>query len=123
MLALGHVDQDQAAARAEHSPELRQHRGEVGLGQQVEHVVVHQQVEAALGELQVVGVANGQLGAQAVACDAPPRPLGHVRNFVGQHFWPRGYFVTTVGRDEAAVREYIREQEREDLRTEKLNLQ
>ena len=45
------------------------------------------------------------------------------RNFVGQHFWARGYFVTTVGRDEAAVREYIREQEREDLRTEKLNLQ
>ena len=44
------------------------------------------------------------------------------RNFVGQHFWARGYFVTTVGRDEAAVREYIREQEREDLRTEKLNL-
>ncbi len=46
----------------------------------------------------------------------------HRRNFVGQHFWARGYFVTTVGRDEAAVREYIREQEREDLRTEKLNL-
>jgi len=30
------------------------------------------------------------------------------RNFVGQHFWARGYFVSTVGRDEEVVREYIR---------------
>jgi len=30
------------------------------------------------------------------------------RNFVGQHFWARGYFVSTVGRDEDMIREYIR---------------
>ena len=36
---------------------------------------------------------------------------GRRRNFVGQHFWARGYFVSTVGRDEAAIREYIRTQE------------
>ena len=44
------------------------------------------------------------------------------RNFVGQHFWARGYFVSTVGRDEALIREYIRQQEREDQRREQLNL-
>src|SRR5262249_13346517 len=38
------------------------------------------------------------------------------RNFVGQHFWARGYFVSTVGRDEAVIREYIRKQEAEDAR-------
>lgn len=27
------------------------------------------------------------------------------RNFVGQHLWVRGYFVSTVGRDEAVIRE------------------
>ncbi len=32
------------------------------------------------------------------------------RNFVGQHFWARGYFVSTVGRDEAVIREYIKRQ-------------
>ena len=26
------------------------------------------------------------------------------RNFVGQHFWARGFFVNTVGRDEEAIR-------------------
>jgi putative transposase len=44
------------------------------------------------------------------------------RNFVGQHFWARGYFVSTVGRDEAVIREYIKNQEREDERLDQLNL-
>ena len=44
------------------------------------------------------------------------------RNFVGQHFWARGYFVSTVGRDEGLIREYICNQEREDQRLEHLNL-
>jgi putative transposase len=42
------------------------------------------------------------------------------RNFVGQHFWARGYFVSTVGRDEGVIREYIRKQEAEDRRLEQL---
>jgi putative transposase len=44
------------------------------------------------------------------------------RNFVGQHFWAREYFVSTVGRDEAVIRAYIRNQELEDQRLEQLNL-
>jgi putative transposase len=44
------------------------------------------------------------------------------RNFVGQHFWARGYFVSTVGRDETMIREYIRNQEQEDQRIEQMNL-
>jgi len=44
------------------------------------------------------------------------------RNFVGQHFWARGYFVSTVGRDEEVIREYIRAQEKEDSRLEQMNL-
>lgn len=46
----------------------------------------------------------------------------HKRNFVGQHFWARGYFVSTVGRDEATIREYIRNQEAEDKRLDQLKL-
>jgi len=44
------------------------------------------------------------------------------RNFVGQHFWARGYFVSTVGRDEEVIREYIRNQEHEDARLDQMNL-
>ena len=44
--------------------------------------------------------------------------LGRRRNFVGQHFWARGYWVSTVGRDEGAVRTYIRNQDAEDRNIE-----
>jgi putative transposase len=44
------------------------------------------------------------------------------QNFTGQHFWARGYFVSTVGRDEAQIRAYIQNQEQEDRRVDQLNL-
>ena len=47
---------------------------------------------------------------------------GKKRNFVGESFWARGYFVSTVGRDEAMIREYIRNQEKEDIRIDQLKL-
>jgi putative transposase len=45
------------------------------------------------------------------------------RNFVGQHFWARGYFVSTVGRDEAVIRDYLRSQEQENQRLDQLKLE
>ena len=44
------------------------------------------------------------------------------RSFVDQHFWARGFFVSTIGRDEQAVRDYIKNQEEEDKRLDQLNL-
>ena len=44
------------------------------------------------------------------------------RNFVGQHFWARGFFVNAVGRDEGAIRAYLRNQEKENQTLEQLNL-
>jgi len=44
------------------------------------------------------------------------------RNYVGQHFWARGYFVSTVGRDEHAIRDYIKKHEKEDKRLEQMKL-
>jgi putative transposase len=37
-------------------------------------------------------------------------------------FGARGFFVNTVGRDEEAIRAYIRNQEKEDQRLEQMNL-
>ena len=47
---------------------------------------------------------------------------GRTRNFTGVGVWARGYFVSTVGLDEAMVRAYIREQEREDERIDQMKL-
>ncbi len=46
---------------------------------------------------------------------------GRQRNFTGESFWARGYFVSTVGLDENMVREYIRNQEKEDIRQDQLS--
>jgi len=41
---------------------------------------------------------------------------------VGENFWARGYFVSTVGRDEEEVRKYIKEQEKEGQRMDQLDM-
>ena len=66
---------------------------------------------------QVVGYVKGK-SAIAIARNF----MGKRQNFVGQNFWARGYFVSTVGRDETTVREYIRQQEEEDQRIDQLHL-
>ena len=66
---------------------------------------------------QVIGFIKGK-SAIHIAREYSERR----RSFVGQHFWARGYFVSTVGRDEQVIREYIRHQEREDQRTDQLQL-
>jgi putative transposase len=43
------------------------------------------------------------------------------RNFTGLHFWVMGYFVSTAGRDEAVIRDYIKKQAAEDVRLDQLN--
>ncbi len=48
--------------------------------------------------------------------------LGQRKNYIGMHFWARGYFVSTVGADEEVVRAYIRDQEKEDNRVDQLSL-
>jgi putative transposase len=66
---------------------------------------------------QVVGFIKGKSAIHIAREFA-----GRKRNFVGQNFWARGYFVSTVGRDEAVIREYIRHQEQEDRRLEQIKL-
>jgi len=66
---------------------------------------------------QVVGYIKGKSAIQIAR-----RFMGVRRNFVGQHFWARGYFVSTVGRDEAVIRAYIQAQEAEDRHAEQLRL-
>ena len=66
---------------------------------------------------EVVGFIKGK-SAIAIA-----RNYGNKsRNFRGESFWARGYYVTTVGLDEEVVRNYIRNQEQEDIRIDQLNL-
>ena len=64
---------------------------------------------------QVVGYLKGKSAIHVARTFC-----GRKQNFVGQHFWARGYFVSTVGRDETVIREYIRKQEAEGRRQDQL---
>ncbi len=66
---------------------------------------------------QVMGFIKGKSAIHIARTDTGKR-----RNFVGQHFGARGYLVSTVGKDEAAVRKYIQEQEKEDQRLDQLEM-
>ena len=110
--------------------ELRYHMGEVfrKLTEQKEsrveeghlmpdHVHMLLSIPPKYAVAQVVGYIKGKSAIHIA------RTFGErKRNFVGQHFWARGYFVSTVGRDEAVIRDYIRYQEEEDRRLDQLSL-
>ena len=109
---------------------LRQHLGEVfrTLAAQKEsriekghlladHVHMMIAIPPKFAVSQVIGFIKGKRAIHLARVYGEKK-----KNFVGQHFWARGYWVSTVGRDEATVREYIRKQEQEDQQLDQRNL-
>lgn len=84
---------------------------------QADHVHMLLSIPPKYAVAQVVGYLKGKSAIYIARTYG-----GRLRNFVGEHFWARGYFVSTVGRDEEAVRRYIQAQEAEDRRLEQLEL-
>ena len=82
-----------------------------------DHVHMLIEIPPKYAVAQVIGYIKGK-SAIAIA----RRFVGKQRNFSGQNFWARGYYVSTVGRDEATIRKYIREQEAEDHRIDQLEM-
>ena len=82
-----------------------------------DHVQIMLSVPPKYSVSGVVGYIKGK-SAIAIA----RKFMDRKKNFVGLNFWARGYYVSTVGRDEAQVRAYIREQEKEDRRLDQLKM-
>jgi putative transposase len=82
-----------------------------------DHVHMMLSIPPKYSVAQVIGYIKGKSAIHIAREFA-----GRKRNFVGQHFWARGYFVSTVGRDETVIRDYIRRQEQDDQRQEQLRL-
>jgi putative transposase len=99
--------------------ELACHReSEILEGQiRVDHVHILITIPPKYAVSQVVGYIKGKS-----AIHIARNYVGKRRNFKGQHFWARGYYVSTVGIDEDVIREYIRHQEAEDRRVDQLSL-
>jgi putative transposase len=82
-----------------------------------DHVHMLISIPPKYGVAQVVGYIKGKSAIHIARTF-----LGRKKNFTGQSFWARGYFVSTVGRDEQMIREYIKKQETEDRRLDQLNM-
>ena len=78
---------------------------------QADHVQRLLSIPPKYAVAQVVGYLKGKRALPLARTEG-----GRQQPFVGEHFWARGYCVSTGGRDEEAVRRYIREQEAEDRR-------
>ena len=84
---------------------------------QLDHVHMLLSIPPKYAVAQVLGYIKGKS-----AIHIARTYLGRRQNFTGQHVWARGYYVSTVGRDEATIREYIQKQEAEDQRLDQLNI-
>ena len=82
------------------------------------HVHVCMSIPPKHAVSQVVGYMKGKS-----AIGIAKAFIGRCRNFSGEGCWARGYFVSTVGLDEEVVRAYIRRQEKEEERLDRLRLQ
>jgi putative transposase len=97
----------------------RQKECEVEEGQlHSDHVHILISIPPKHSVAQIVGYIKGKSAIHIARVHFDRR-----RNFVGHHFWARGYFVSTVGRDEEAIRSYIKNQEKEDQRLEQMRLE
>ena len=63
---------------------------------------------------QIMGIVKGK---SAIHIFKTKRRLKE-KPYWGNHFWARGYFVTTVGIDEEVIRRYVKYQEKEEKRRE-----
>jgi putative transposase len=84
---------------------------------QPDHVHILISIPPKLAVAQVVGFLKGKSAIQIARVY-----LGRRKNFSGQNFWARGYFISTVGKDEDETRLYIKNQEKEDQRLDQLLL-
>ena len=82
---------------------------------QLDHVHMLLSIPPKYAVAQILGVIKGKS-----AIHIARSYLGRRQHFTGQHFWARGYYVSTVGRDEATIRQYIQKQEAEDQRLDQL---
>jgi putative transposase len=82
-----------------------------------DHVHMMISIPSKYAVSQVIGLIKGKSAIHLARVYGENR-----RNFVGQSLWARGYFVSTVGRDEEVIRNYIRNQEQEDECLKQMNL-
>ena len=84
---------------------------------QPDHVHILIRIPPKLLVSSVVGFIKGKS-----AIFTARNVTGRRRNFVGESFWARGFYVSPVGLDEEVLRNYIKHQAKEDQLLDQLTL-
>jgi len=84
------------------------------LNVRIDHVHVMVSIPPKVSVSTLMGTLKGKLAIKLFKS----YPKLKQKPYWGNHFWSRGYFVTTVGVDEEIIRRYVKYQEGEDKKEE-----
>ncbi len=86
----------------------------IELNVRIDHVHVLVSLPPKISVSTIMGTLKGKLAIKLFKS----YPKLKQKPYWGNHFWSRGYFVTTVGVDEEIIRRYVKYQEKEDKKEE-----
>ena len=86
----------------------------IELNVRIDHVHVVASIPPKVSVSTLMGTLKGKLAIKLFKS----YPKLKQKPYWGNHFWSRGYFVTTVGVDEEIIRRYVKYQEKEDKKEE-----
>lgn len=84
------------------------------LNVQIDHVHIVCSMPPKVSVSELLGTLKGKLAIKLFKT----YPKMKQKPYWGNHFWSRGYFVTTIGVDEEIIRRYVKYQEGEDKKEE-----
>lgn len=84
------------------------------LNVQIDHVHLVVSIPPKVSVSQLTGILKGKLAIKLFKS----YPLLKERPYWGNHFWARGYFVSTVGIDEEVIKRYVKYQEEQEKKIE-----
>jgi len=86
----------------------------VGLSVQEDHIHFLVSVPPKVSMSNLLGILKGKLAIKLFKS----YPNLKKKPYWGNHFWARGYFVSTVGLGEDMIRKYVKYQEKEEKKVE-----
>ena len=80
---------------------------------QSDHIHLVLSIPPKVSISEMMGILKGKLAIKLFKS----YPKLKQKPYWGNHFWARGYFVSTVGIDEEMIKRYVKYQEEEEKRT------
>jgi len=81
---------------------------------QIDHIHIVVSIPPKVSVSELMGILKGKLAIKVFK----NYPKMKQKPYWGNHFWARGYFVSTIGIDEEMIKRYVKHQEKEEKNAE-----